>query len=79
MLVDLVRFKMDEDSDYLDKLGVIEVLQEILPHSKIAYQALTSKESFEILTNYLVSDNHDCERSAYQLLKLLIQNYETYE
>ena len=70
---------MDEDSDYLDKLGVIEVLTEILPNSKIAYQALTSKESFEIITNFLVSEQQECERSAYQLLKLLVQNYETYE
>ena len=79
ILLAMVELKLDEDADYFDKLGVIEVLTELVPHNKFCYQSLTTKEAFEIITRLLVSENSDCERFTYQLLNLLIQNYEKYE
>ena len=53
-------------------------MQELLKN-KICYQVLTTKRSFEIITSFLVSDDADCKRNVYDLLKLMIQNYEMHE
>jgi hypothetical protein len=63
---------MEEDSDLLDKIGTIEILQELMPQCKMAYYALNNQESFKLITSFLVSENTECEKAAYQLLKLLI-------
>lgn len=79
LLLALVEFKLDEDADLFEKMGVIDVLTEILPHSKLCYSTLTTQEAFEVLTRHLVSENSECERFTYMLLRLLISNYERYE
>lgn len=70
--------KMGEQSDYLENMGALEVLLDLLKN-KICYQVLTTKDSFNIMTHILVSENSDSKRSVYILLKNLIQNYEKHE
>ena len=79
LLLALVEFKLDEDADPLEKLGVLETLADLIPACKVAYVSFTTKEAFELLTKLLVSEDADCERHCYNLLRLLIANYERYE
>ena len=79
IILTLLEFKLDEDADMFEKMGVIEVLTDIVPHSKLCYTTLTTKEAFEVITRLLVSENAECERFTYMLLRLLISNYERYE
>ena len=70
--------KLDEESDYMEKLGALEVLQNLIPN-KICYQILTTKSSFEVMTKHLISENYDTKRFVYILLKNLIEFYEKHE
>ena len=70
--------KMGEDSDPLEKMGALEILLDLLKN-KTCYQILTTKHSFQIMTQILVSDNQDSKKNVYILLKNLIQNYEKHE
>ena len=70
--------KMGEDSDSLEKMGALEILLDLLKN-KICYQILTTKHSFQIMTQILVSDNEDSKKNVYILLKNIIQNYEKHE
>ena len=63
--------KMGEESDSLEKMGALEILLELLKN-KICYQVLTTKNSFQIMTRILVSDNDDSKKNVYILLKNLI-------
>lgn len=75
----LVEMKMEVEADPLEKAGAMEILTELLPQQRHIYTALTTKEAFEVLSGFLVSEDPSCERHAYALLNLLISNYEQYE
>lgn len=63
--------KMSEDNSYLEKLGALEIILDLLKN-KVCYQMLTTKQSFQIMTRILVSDSEDSKRNIYVLLKNLI-------
>lgn len=69
---------MGEESELTEKMGALEILLDLLKN-KVCYQVLTTKQSFQIMTRILVSDNDDSKKNVYVLLKNLIQNYEKYE
>lgn len=78
VLYKILEEKMGEESDPLEQLGALEILLDLLKN-KLCYQILTTKHSFKIITQILVSDSADSKKNIYILLKSIMSNYEKHE
>lgn len=59
IILKILNEKMDECTDFMEKMGALDVLLELLKN-QLCYQTLTTKKAFEIMTRFLVSDDEDC-------------------